>query len=233
MVKNLTAAYYAKNTRRFVKQFEKAFARYFMEKLAPFFSEDQLAQIKKKSIDTFILVLNELPFIGGDKNPMTQNLIQAAWFLSLYKVLKEYGKSTGEIGKLSYQIHENNIKKSPLLRLTLFLSSFFMFTKFSVRSMKKSAEKSQERLYPGDFIVEFVEGNGREFDFGLDTIQCPIYKVFSSQGAGDFTPYICDLDFLRSQYLRSGLHRSKTLAEGGEKCNFRWKRKRKPQKITP
>ena len=92
--------------------------------------------------------------------------------------------------------------------------------------MKKEAKRSQKRQYPEDFVFNYVEGDGKEFDFGMDFTECAVCKFFHSQGADEFTPFVCLYDFPVSRLTNSGLVRTMTLAEGAEKCTFRYKRGR-------
>ena len=52
-------------------------------------------------------------------------------------------------------------------------------------------------------------------------------KFFHLWDADEFTPYMCEFDFPMSRVEDSGLVRSTTLATGGVKCDFRYKRGRK------
>jgi hypothetical protein len=93
--------------------------------------------------------------------------------------------------------------------------------------LKSQATESQKRLYPDDWVWRFVEGNGREFDYGIDVTECGAFKFFHTQGADELLPYMCRLDFAISEAMGMGLARTMTLAEGGEKCDYRFKRGRK------
>ena len=84
-----------------------------------------------------------------------------------------------------------------------------------------------------DFVFTFVEGDGRELDYGTDIIECGIIKFFRTQNAEELVPYICVLDFPMSRAFNRGLIRTMTLAEGADKCNFRYKKDRKTQEILP
>ena len=48
-----------------------------------------------------------------------------------------------------------------------------------------------------------------------------------------FVPYICALDFPISKTFNRGLIRTKTLAEGADICDFRYKKGRKTEEIFP
>jgi len=96
--------------------------------------------------------------------------------------------------------------------------------------------ESQQRRYPQDFVFSYIQGDGKEFDFGIDYTECAIVNFFRAQGADEFTRYVCLYDFLNSQLTGTGLIRTKTLAEGADKCDFRFKIGREPlncRTLTP
>jgi hypothetical protein len=88
---------------------------------------------------------------------------------------------------------------------------------------REQAAESQKRQYPGDWVFTFVEGDGKEFDYGLDFTECGICKLYHAQGADELTPYLCLMDDVVSKAFDRGLVRHKTLAEGADVCDFRYK----------
>ena len=98
-----------------------------------------------------------------------------------------------------------------------------------VRGARRMALESQKREYPGAWVYTVLEGDGKEFDWGIDQVECGICKFFADQDAQEFVPYMCALDFIASDYFGWGLVRTTTLAEGGERCDFRFKRVAKDQ----
>ncbi|MDI6905844.1 MAG: L-2-amino-thiazoline-4-carboxylic acid hydrolase, partial [Candidatus Bathyarchaeia archaeon] len=103
------------------------------------------------------------------------------------------------------------------------LTRLWLFKYFMKRRMKKLAAESQKRRHLGDWVFTVIQGEGEEFDFGIDYAECGICKFFHAQGADEFTPYLCLLDFPKSKAFGLGLVRTMTIAEGAEKCDFRWK----------
>ena len=179
----------------------------------------------------FEALLFRLPYIGGDENPLTDNLIQSAQFLALYRVLKSYGKSVEEAGEVCYLLTEAALCNSP--RLLLRLSRKTGFNRLPVGQMRQHAIRSQEREHPEDWVFEVVDGDGQTFEYGLDYTECAICKFFHAQGADELTPYICLLDFPISQALGTGVTRTKTLAEGADRCDFRFKPGRPVERAWP
>jgi hypothetical protein len=98
-----------------------------------------------------------------------------------------------------------------------------MFTRFGKNLFRKAAERSQLKEYSGDWLLEVIDGDGVSFDLGLDVYECGILKFLESQGAEEIGPYLCLMDYAFAQAKGSGLVRTTTLTEKGEKCDFRWK----------
>lgn len=90
--------------------------------------------------------------------------------------------------------------------------------------MKKRAASSQEREYSGGYVLTYIEGDGKDFDFGIDYIKCAACKFLDEQNAAELSPYVCAVDKVASEMLGWGLRRTTTLAEGGERCDFRFKK---------
>jgi hypothetical protein len=70
---------------------------------------------------------------------------------------------------------------------------------------------------------ESQEGDGQEFDYGLDFTECGICEFYRAQRADELTPYLCLMDGVVSEVFCYGLVRYKTLAEGADVCDFRYK----------
>lgn len=60
-----------------------------------------------------------------------------------------------------------------------------MFSDKGITNIRKSSEKSKNNIYEDDYIVNFIEGS-KNFDFGLDTLKCPINEFFKKENAGSF-----------------------------------------------
>ncbi|MBW1814219.1 MAG: L-2-amino-thiazoline-4-carboxylic acid hydrolase, partial [Deltaproteobacteria bacterium] len=97
------------------------------------------------------------------------------------------------------------------------------FGKGYEQKIKKWSTESQKRQYPGDWVATFIEGDRREFDYGFDMTECGILKFFRAHSADEIVPYICvSMDGIFSKAFNRGLVRTMTLAEGYDRCNFRY-----------
>ena len=98
----------------------------------------------------------------------------------------------------------------------------FMFSGLVKWILARRARKNQKARF-GDFEIEYVIGDGDEFDFGVNYVQCGNYKFVKEHGGEDFAPYVCMSDIALSDAMGWGLIRTQTLADGCLYCDFRFK----------
>ena len=168
----------------------------------------------------------EIPYIGGDENPMTRHLVRSTTSLALYKAMEAHGIPAKDTGKIIYDAIIERVQNFPV-------SPSQPLSPENIQMRREQARKSQERRYPGDWVWEFVEGDGVLFDYGIDFLECGTQKFYHKTGADEFLPFYCFLDFATSRASDWGLTRTKTLAEGHKKCDFRFKRGRKTGQERP
>jgi len=185
--------------------------------------------IVRQSRDEFEALIGEIPYIGGDENHLTENLVESARCLALYRAMKARGKRVEETGRALYEaIEQSNSRPTPPIPPGKRLSPEGL-----MRRRRERARRSQERRYPEDWVYEFVEGDGRTFDYGNDFTECAVQKFYRGKRADEFLPFFCFLDFPRSKAAGLGLTRTQTLAEGHEKCNHRFKAGRAAEEEWP
>jgi hypothetical protein len=185
------------------------------------YGEEQTDTLIGESRRELGTLIPQLPYIGG-KQPFTQFIISSAWFLAMYRVLKKQEQTLEDIGQLIYEVDRAFLEAYPR-----FLRRFFRRMTFSrryIRRLRKRAVESHQRQYPGDYVYTFVEGDGETFDYGVDYLECATCKFLEQQGALELGPYLCVADLLYSEALGWGLIRTMTLAEGAERCDFRFKK---------
>ena len=174
-------------------------------------------------------LLSVIPYIGGDGNHMTEHLLTSAECLAFYKGMKANGKSAKETGKILYDsiLLRSQIPEPPIP------PSRMLSEEELIERRKRRAQDSQERKYSGDWVYEFVQGDGEAFDYGYDFSECGAQKFYNSQGAGEFLHFYCFLDYPISRTGGYGLERTVTLAEGYSKCDHRFKKGRKRELEWP
>jgi hypothetical protein len=189
--------------------------------LTTHFGQNEMAAILKDTRQEMDNLIPQLPDTGGWRNPHTQFIVASAFFLAFYRTLKARGRSADEVGVLV----DEAVRKMYSSRLFALISHFGPIQQkfFSNRAARRLAATSQKRRYTGDFLCVFVEGDGVNFDYGLDYLECGICKFFHAQQADEFTPYMCRLDYPYAEAMGTRLIRTSVIAEHGLKCDFRYK----------
>jgi hypothetical protein len=197
-----------------------------MRKAATAIHGDEFADaIVSEAMLEFEALIPEIPYIGGKKNRLTSEaLTPAVACVALYRALKKRGKTVEDAGAIIDGIIQSQLDSVP--KPLVYLMGRYRSSTLYVNKLKKQAARSQERRYPGDWVFSIIDGDGEEFDYGIDFTECGICKFFPAHEAEELIPYMCAVDFPVSKALKTGLVRTTTLAEGADKCNFRFKRGR-------
>lgn len=158
-----SAEYYLSHKSEIMMQFDthaQAWKPFLVQKYGNEFTDAVLRETRQQ----YEAMISTIPYIGGDENPMTRYLIRSTTSLMLYKVMKACGKTAEEVGKIIYDAVEASVSQLPRL-LGQELTPEFRAEE------KELARRSQERRYSADWVWEFVEGNGVEFDYGRDFLE--------------------------------------------------------------
>ena len=222
--------FYMSNQAKLLKNFDTNMAAgkgVLAERLGESPAINILAAAKQK----FEAIIPEIPYIGGDQNDNSTNqLVMAANYLALYRVLSEAGMQVHEIGQVIYDMFDARLQSSPH-----FLVSMWGYFKYHVGWKEKIANyaaMSQKRTYPMDFAYVYIEGDGRKLDYGVNMMACAIQKFYRAQLAEDLVPYMCALDYPLSKRFNRGLIRTQTLVESNV-CDFRYRKDRKTRLNLP
>jgi len=216
----MTVCSYAPEKKRLLKDLDRT-AKHVKVVLESRYGEGFASMVIPEIRQEYEAVIPQIPYIGN-KKPFTQWLLATAQFLAMYRVFKRHGKSVEEAGRIGYEISDQMLNAYPKFMLRFFGRT--IFSKKRLGNARMYAEESQKRKYPGDYVFKFVEGDNENFDFGIDYAECASQKFLAAQGAIELAPYICATDILQSERFGWGLTRTMTLAEGAEKCDFRFKK---------
>lgn len=203
-----------------LKDFDKT-VRYVRDLFIAKYGRSQAEVIIAEARQEYEALIPQLPFIGG-KQPFTQFIISTGWALAMYRALQRHGGTVEEAGKLAYQASAAYLRAYPAFLRRLFGRR--IFSRRYIARVRQRAAESQQRQYPGDYVYNFVEGDGRTFDYGVDYVECASVKFLQQQDAPELAPYLCASDKLYSEMMGWGLKRTMTLAEGCDHCDFRFRR---------
>lgn len=226
----MTENYYASHKSQLLKDFDRAsswFKPHLIECEGKTSADILLQQVRNE----YELLIPQIPFIGGSKVHMTEDLMESVQVLAYLRVLKAHGKTIDESKETIYGAMKTRLTQYP--HLVIQLAGMRAFSRLFLGYLQRQAQESQKRKYPDGFVFEFVRGDHKEFDWGLDIVECGICKFYHAQGASEFLPMVCSIDYVLSDALGYGLVRTQTLAEGADKCNPRLKKGRPTQWRVP
>jgi len=192
--------------------------------LQPEFGPERTQTIIQQAVLNFDGLLPGFPDVGGESNWDSKFIPIAGWYAALYSPMKASGKTAEDLGKLIYELNKMGLGEIP--KQKALAEGDKMFTKESLEKMKKWAEWTQKREYPGNWVAYFVPGDGEEFDYGYNYAECGALKFFQAQGVPELAPYFCLNDFPNSAVYGTGLRRKGTIAQGDGICDFRYKKGR-------
>ncbi|MGD2177352.1 MAG: L-2-amino-thiazoline-4-carboxylic acid hydrolase [Anaerolineae bacterium] len=221
--KSETASYYLSRRKDILDLYythSRAWRPFLARRYGDAFAQDIIQEAREILED----LIPDLPYIGGDDNPMTRHIIRCSTSLALYKAMKARGKSAEETGEIIYDAVVESVRQMPRTPPP---------SEEDLARKKKRARVSQERRYPGDWVREFVEGDGENFEYGYDFYECGAQKLYHAHGADEFLPFFCYLDFVTYRTPGWSFSRTMTLAEGHDKCDFRFKKGGETKKEWP
>ena len=203
----------------------KKTTRYWEKVLGDRFSGEDISDIIDRAEKEFLAIASRLPDIGGKSNPLTFNLIEVAVMLAYYKVLKAESRGVEEIGAVTHDVVRARLSSYPSFLLRL--RGAYLTSACYQKKKRGLAPRSQKREYPGDWVFTFVEGDGETFHYGFDYTECGVCKLCESENAREFTPFLCDIDYITYDAFGMHLFRTKILGGGDDICNFRFMRAKK------
>lgn len=166
-------------------------------------------------------LIPEIPYIKGRRARMLNSfLLITAQELAVYKAMKQYDKPPAEAWELCHEALRCRLAEIPPWKRWVLRR--FMFSPL-VRAVIARRARQQQKVRFGDFEVEYLAGEGSEFDFGVNYLQCGNQIFVEKHGGEEFAPYICMSDIALSEAMGWGLIRTQTLADGCSHCDFRFK----------
>jgi hypothetical protein len=175
--------------------------------------------VLSEACQEFDSLIPMIPYIGGADNHLTESLIESVIYLSFHLAMQKHHRTAEETGKILFDSILTRLgEPRPPIPPAKILS-----TEQLMMRRRERATRSQLRSFPGDYVFEFIAGKVGEFDYGYDFIECAAQKFYHAQGADEFLPFYCFLDFAWSRVYELGLSRTMTLAQGHPMCNHRFK----------
>lgn len=228
MVKNLKMAlkvlkdYYVKRKSKLINDFSKEI-EVTRDMLKRKFNESKIDEMFSQMKLEYEKIIPEIPYIGGNKNPFSTLLVGGMSSLAMFRVLEKEGFTLRNIGEFYYEFRDimNTIRKNNLEKIGKDPAQY-PFESVYVDFAKKICDTSKLKNYPDDWVGDFVEGDGKTFEWGFNFHECGLHKVFKRLGAEKYVPFFCLADFSEANILGFGFSRTQTLGFGAPLCDHRY-----------
>ncbi len=167
--------------------------------------------------------------LADSQNPIDKRLSFSAYFLAMIQSLDEKGESYEQIRQVCLEVANDFVQpKNRFQRLIKTWPSRFIGTwlgRLLIQNLKKEAEKSG---HPDGFIARIVTDKASThcLGYGIDILQCGICKQFQKHNYARFTSILCEVDHLTTSLAGLEMIRQGTIAQGAERCDFRYKIKK-------
>lgn len=186
------------------------------------YGKEFASNLRREARQEFEKLIPEIPYIEGPRARMLNTfLLTTAQEVATYRAMASRGKSAAETWELCHQAIRLRIEQIPSWKRWLLRR--LMFSRLVEWIMKRRARRRQKGQF-GDFELEYLIGDGDDFDFGVNYLKCGNYRFALKHGGEEFAPYICMSDIALSEGMGWGLKRTQTLADGCDHCDFRFKR---------
>lgn len=147
---------------------------------------------------------------------LTSSYCMGAYFIAL-------NRCTGLTPEENYELFRAGLYASKLFRRALGTAEEYLDRKKLPGRLKWSQE-SHKRKYENDWVVDILDQT-EDYELGYDYLECGICKLCRDEGCPELARYLCRFDFMLAELMGLRLNRTMTIAEGGEKCDFRYSRK--------
>lgn len=142
--------------------------------------------------------------------------MMAAYFIAL-------NRTTGLSPEDNYKLFKEGLYASRLFHKALGNADKYLDIK-KTPERKAWEKESHERKYENDWVVDVLDKTD-DYDLGYNYYECGICKLCQDEGCFELARYLCRLDFVLADIMGMKLERTKTLADGGDFCDFRYSRK--------
>ena len=176
------------------------------------------------------IISADTAFAKTSKNPVDRRLDFCSYFLALIKTLDERDEAFENIRKICLQITTEYVQ--PKNKIQEFLKRLLpkLTNTWLGQSLIKTFHKRVSvNSNPDGFIANIITNKQETYGlgYGIDIIECGICKLFKKHNYSKYASILCEVDEITSGLAGLQLIRIGTIANGAQKCDFRFKRKEK------
>lgn len=213
--------HYRPQKEKLLKEFD-VISRLLTSGLKAQYDEEFARRLHQEARQEYEKLIPDIPYIKGQRGKaLNIFLLATAQELALYKAMNALGKSAEEAWELCHRAVRLYAGRIPGWKK--WLMRRLMFSRLVRKIFARRARRGERGRF-GDFEIEYLAGDGSEFDIGVNYHTCGNLQFAKDHGGEAFAPYICMSDIALSDALGWGLIRTQTLADGCDHCDFRFKK---------
>lgn len=203
--------------------YKKSFTK-IIQKKYPLEHQNILKAIQKQSS----LISQEVGNLSNTGNPLDKRMDFAIYFLALIQTMETKGLDYETIKQLSLEITYDFVKpKNKFQSWLKQLPPKLAGTLIADLILDFFNKKINKQAHPQGFVARIITDKKETFGlgYGIDIIECGICKLFNKFETEKYVPILCEVDKVTSDLAGLELIRNQTIAEGADKCDFRFKKK--------
>lgn len=204
-----------------MKDYKKYFSQFVKENYP-----DDFGSILAGTESNYLIISADTSFAKTSGNPIDKRLDFSAYFLALIRTLDERGETFENIRKICLQITTEYVQ--PKNKTQAFLKRLLpkMINTWLGQILINAFHKRVSvNANPDGFIARIITDKEETLGlgYGIDIMECGICKLFNKHNYSKYAPILCEVDEITSGLAGLQLFRTGTIANGAEKCDFRFK----------
>lgn len=207
---------------------ENAAYKYFFKKAIIQHFPGTAAVLIAEVEERFAVISKDTKFAATSSNPIDKRLDFTAYFLALIKVLENKGLSYEQIRAICLEITIDFVSPKNLVQKWLKrLPPKLVGWKITGGLLNKFNKKVSVKGNPDGFRAVILTDKSETYGlgYGVDILECGICKLFQKHDAGKYASILCEVDKVTSALAGLELIRNGTIANGADKCDFRFRKK--------
>ena len=170
--------------------------------------------LKRRSKQVYRQIVSRTPDIGSmTKNPLRVCMTGGMLWLSVYKAAE------GRMSEEHFEGMVNASMKTPLVQKSYRNKAKIAFTLKAQKKRMAFAARTDAADNPYQWDAEVILGRDAD-EYTILYHQCGLCALGRQEGLSHLVPYMCALDTMSIDWMGGVLHRTKTLAAGGDCCDF-------------
>ncbi len=177
--------------------------------------------LQKQLILEYTRLIPEIPYFKGYRHRMFNNmLIITSQVLAVHNVFKKYDNKPDEVWEICHAALQLRLQQVSSIKISVM--NIMWNTLFRAMMIRRAKRNVKETL--GNFELEYIIGDGNDYDYGINYTKCGHHKFLKEHNAMEILPYVCLADISLSDAFGWGLIRTQTIGDGCSYCDFRFKK---------